>query len=106
MTILLTPFMSCSAKLPIYAFFSAMFFPKYAALVMIGLYMTGILVGILVALIIKSLPWGDWSIYFGIAIGIVLCLMYEVVSRFIYHRKLTEHYSEKIEKYISDVLNY
>lgn len=54
----------------------------------------------------KSLPWGDWSIYFGIAIGIVLCLMYEVVSRFIYHRKLTGHYSEKIEKYISDVLNY
>lgn len=54
MTILLTPFMSCSAKLPIYAFFSAMFFPKYAALVMIGLYMTGILVGILVALIIKT----------------------------------------------------
>ena len=54
MTILLTPFMSCSAKLPIYAFFSAMFFPKYAALVMVGLYMTGILVGILVALIIKT----------------------------------------------------
>ena len=54
MTILLTPFMSCSAKLPIYAFFSAMFFPEYAALVMIGLYMTGILVGILVALIIKT----------------------------------------------------
>ena len=54
MTILLTPFMSCSAKLPIYAFCSAMFFPKYAALVMIGLYMTGILVGILVALIIKT----------------------------------------------------
>ena len=54
MTILLTPFMSCSAKLPIYAFFSAMFFPKYAALVMIGLYMTGILVGSLVALIIKT----------------------------------------------------
>ena len=54
MTILLTPFMSCSAKLPIYAFFSAMFFPDYAALVMIGLYMTGILVGSLVALIIKT----------------------------------------------------
>ena len=54
MTILLTPFMSCSAKLPIYAFFSAAFFPKIAALVMIGLYVFGILVGILVALLSKS----------------------------------------------------
>lgn len=51
MTILLVPFMSCSAKLPIYAFFSAAFFPKYAALVMVGLYFIGIIVGILVAII-------------------------------------------------------
>ena len=49
MTILLTPFMSCSAKIPIYAVFTAAFFPKYAALVMIGLYLGGILVGILSA---------------------------------------------------------
>ncbi len=54
LTILLTPFMSCSAKLPIYAFFSAAFFPKYAALVMIGLYVLGILIGILVALLSKG----------------------------------------------------
>lgn len=54
MTILLTPFMSCSAKLPIYAFFTAAFFPKYGALVMIGLYVTGILVGILFALLLKN----------------------------------------------------
>ena len=54
MTILLTPFMSCSAKIPIYAFFSAAFFPKYAALVMIGLYVLGILFGILSALVLKS----------------------------------------------------
>ena len=54
MTILLTPFMSCSAKLPIYAFFAAAFFPKYKALVMIGLYVVGILTGILVALIIRK----------------------------------------------------
>ena len=54
MTIMLTPFMSCSAKLPIYGFFTAAFFPKYGALVMIGLYLTGILVGILVALIFKN----------------------------------------------------
>ena len=49
MTILLTPFMSCSAKIPIYAVFSAAFFPRYAPLVMICLYAGGILVGILVA---------------------------------------------------------
>lgn len=54
MTILLTPFMSCSAKLPIYAFFATAFFPKYKALVMIGLYVVGILIGILVALIIRK----------------------------------------------------
>lgn len=54
MTILLTPFMSCSAKLPIYAFFATAFFPKYKALVMVGLYVAGILTGILVALIIRK----------------------------------------------------
>lgn len=54
MTIMLTPFMSCSAKLPIYGFFTAAFFPEYGALVMIGLYLTGIVVGILVALIFKN----------------------------------------------------
>ena len=54
LTILLTPFMSCSAKLPIYAFFSAAFFPKVAALVMIGLYVLGVLVGILTALLSKG----------------------------------------------------
>ena len=54
MTILLTPYMSCSAKIPIYAVFSAAFFPKYAAVVMIGLYVTGILLGILLALVLKN----------------------------------------------------
>ena len=54
MTILLTPYMSCSAKIPIYAVFSAAFFPKHAALVMIGLYVTGILLGILRALVLKG----------------------------------------------------
>ena len=54
MTILLTPFMSCSAKLPIYAFFATAFFPKYKAVVMVGLYVVGILTGILVALIIRK----------------------------------------------------
>ena len=54
MTILLTPFMSCTAKLPIYAFFTATFFPKHGALVMIGLYLFGIIMGILMALIFKK----------------------------------------------------
>lgn len=54
MTILLTPFMSCSAKLPIYAFFTAAFFPAYGALVMVGLYFGGILVGILMALLLRG----------------------------------------------------
>ncbi len=54
MTIMLIPFMSCSAKLPIYAMLSAVFFPKYAALVMVALYLLGILVGIITALISKS----------------------------------------------------
>ena len=51
MTILLTPFMSCSAKIPVYAMFAQAFFPTSAPLVMIALYLTGIVVGILVALI-------------------------------------------------------
>ena len=54
MTILLTPFMSCSAKLPIYAFFAKAFFHNYAGLVMSGLYFIGIIVGILVALLFKN----------------------------------------------------
>ncbi len=54
MTILLTPFMSCSAKLPIYTLFTTALFPKYQALVMIGLYVAGILLGILSAVIMKK----------------------------------------------------
>lgn len=54
MTIMLTPYMSCSAKLPIYAFFTAAFFPEHRALVMVGLYFTGILVGILVACLMRG----------------------------------------------------
>ena len=54
MTILLTPFMSCTAKLPIYAFFVDAFFPRYKAPIMIGLYVLGIAVGIIVALLYKK----------------------------------------------------
>ena len=54
MTILLTPFMSCSAKIPIYTLFAAAFFPGHELLVMLALYFGGILVGILVALVLKN----------------------------------------------------
>ena len=54
MTILLTPFMSCTAKLPIYAFFVSAFFPAFGWVVMTGLYLLGILLGILVALLFKN----------------------------------------------------
>lgn len=53
MTILLTPFMSCSAKLPIYGFFTAAFFPRHGALIMVGLYFFGIAMGILTALLMR-----------------------------------------------------
>ncbi len=54
MTIFLTPFMSCSAKLPIYALFTAVFFPDHGALVMVGLYFIGIVVAVIYGLILKS----------------------------------------------------
>ncbi|MDO4307529.1 MAG: ferrous iron transport protein B [Eubacteriales bacterium] len=66
MTIMLTPFMSCSAKLPIYAFFTAAFFPENGGLVMIGLYVVGIIVGILVAMVFKN------SIFKGEAVPFVM----------------------------------
>ena len=54
MTVILTPFMSCTAKLPIYAFFTAAFFPRHGGLVMIGLYLLGIVTAVLLALIFKG----------------------------------------------------
>ncbi len=54
MTILLTPYMSCSAKIPIYAVFAAAFFPRYSGLVMIGLYAAGIALGVLIAFLLKK----------------------------------------------------
>ena len=56
MTILLTPYMSCSAKIPIYAFFTSAFFPGHGGLVLVILYLSAILVGVLLALIAKLLP--------------------------------------------------
>lgn len=64
MTILLTPFMSCTAKLPIYAFFTAAFFPKHGALVMISLYVFGIIMGILMALIFKKTTFKGGAVPF------------------------------------------
>ena len=64
MTILLTPFMSCTAKLPIYAFFTAAFFPDQAALVMIGLYVLGIVMAILMALIFKTTAFKGGAVPF------------------------------------------
>ena len=54
MTILLTPFFSCTAKLPIYSFFVSVFFPKYSWLIITGLYILGIIIGVLVALLFKN----------------------------------------------------
>ena len=54
LTILLTPFMSCSAKLPVYAFFTAAFFPAHRGVIMVGLYILGILLGILMAFLLKG----------------------------------------------------
>lgn len=64
MTILLTPFMSCSAKLPIYAFFTAAFFPDNGAIVMIGLYFIGIIVGILMALLVGKVMFKGEAVPF------------------------------------------
>ncbi|MEG0417818.1 MAG: ferrous iron transport protein B [Gordonibacter sp.] len=64
MTILLTPFMSCSAKLPIYAFFVAAFFPHDGAAVMVGLYFGGIVVGILVALLLRRVMFSGEAVPF------------------------------------------
>ena len=64
MTILLTPFMSCTAKIPIYGFFTQAFFPKYSGLIMIGLYFISIIIGIVVALISKKATFGGEAVPF------------------------------------------
>ncbi len=64
MTIMLTPFMSCSAKIPIYAVFASAFFPSAAALVMIALYFGGMLVGVLTALVMKKIVFSGKPVPF------------------------------------------
>ena len=91
MTIMLIPFISCSAKITIYSFFTAAFFPKYGALVMIALYVTGIVVGILVALIFKKTAFKGEPIPFVMelpnyrlpSIKSVLLLMWEKAKDFL-----------------------
>jgi ferrous iron transport protein B len=91
MTILLTPFMSCSAKLPIYALFTAAFFPRYQALVMIGLYVMGIIFGVLSGFIMKKTIFKGTPVPFVMelpnyrfpSIKTVLMLMWEKAKDFI-----------------------
>ncbi|MBQ7544649.1 MAG: ferrous iron transport protein B [Synergistaceae bacterium] len=91
MTILLTPFMSCTAKLPIYAFFVSAFFPKHGGLIMTGLYLLGIVVGILVALLYKETLFKGEAVPFVMelpnyrmpAAKNVLMLMWEKAKDFI-----------------------
>ncbi len=64
LTIMLTPFMSCTAKLPIYAFFTAVFFREHATLVMVGLYLMGIVVGLMCALVLRHLKFSGEAVPF------------------------------------------
>ncbi|MDO5491258.1 MAG: ferrous iron transport protein B [Bacillota bacterium] len=90
MTILLTPFMSCSAKVPIYAFFTSAFFPGHGALIMIGLYVFGVLLGILAAFVYKKIFRGE-AVPFVMELpdyrmpgaGNVLCLMWDKAKDFL-----------------------
>ncbi|MGI6721028.1 MAG: ferrous iron transport protein B [Anaerovoracaceae bacterium] len=96
MTIILTPFMSCSAKLPIYAFFTAAFFPEHGGLVMVGLYFLGILLGIVVALVSKNTAFRGEAVPFVMELPAyrlpgahnVLQLLWEKAKDFL-HRAFT-----------------
>ena len=91
MTLLLTPFMSCSAKIPIYALFAAVFFPDHAALVMIGLYLGGIAVAVICALLMRGTLFKGNSAPFVLelpdyrlpSLRSVLLLMWEKAKDFI-----------------------
>ncbi len=96
LTIMLTPFMSCTAKIPIYAFFASVFFPGNAALVMAALYFLGIVVGILVALVLKHTHFHGEAVPFVLELpnyrlpmpGNVLRLLWEKARDFL-HRAFT-----------------
>lgn len=84
MTILLTPFMSCSAKLPIYAFFTAAFFPEHGAVIMVALYFGGILMGILMAFLLRG------TMFKGEAVPFV---MYKIFWFFRYNPHIIRNFS-------------
>ena len=91
MTIMLVPFISCSAKIPIYAVFTAAFFPEYAALAMILLYVTGIIVGIIMAFVLNHTGFKGNSIPFVMelpnyrlpSVKSVLLLMWDKAKDFV-----------------------
>ena len=92
MTIMMVPFMSCTAKLPIYGFFTQKFFPKYSGLIMVGLYVLGIITGILLALITKNSVFKGEPVPFVMELpnyrmpsaGNVLRLLWEKAKDFLY----------------------
>lgn len=107
MTILLTPFMSCSAKIPIYAVFVTAFFPEYRALVMIGLYAGGIVLGILAALIYNKTAFRGNSIPFVMelpnyrfpsakSVGLLLWEKARDLSSAAFHHHLRRHHRDLV----------
>lgn len=86
MTILLTPFMSCSAKLPIYTFFATAFFPKYAGLVIFGLYLLGIIVGIFVAFLYRKIFFNGEAVPFVMELPNYRMLGFKNVSRLLWDK--------------------
>ena len=84
MTILLTPFMSCSAKLPIYALFTAAFFKENQVLVIVGLYLIGIITGIIFAYIIKFFAFKGVPVPFVLELPYYSLLGFQYVWRLIY----------------------
>ena len=86
LTILLTPFMSCTAKIPIYAFFVAAFFPRHGALVMISMYAIGIAVGIIVALLLKHTVFRGEAVPFVMELPNYRCPMARNVAHLLWDK--------------------
>ncbi|MGM9947116.1 ferrous iron transport protein B [Floccifex sp.] len=86
MTILLTPFMSCTAKLPIYAFFVNAFFPKQGGLIMTGLYVLGIIVGILIAFLYKKILFKGEAVPFVMELPNYRLPSYKNVSQLLWEK--------------------
>lgn len=78
MTSLLIPFMSCSAKMPVYTFLAAAFFPRYSGLIMVAMYFIGILIAIIVAFISKKTSFKDEAVPFVMELLITECLVLRI----------------------------